>query len=471
LSEGIVMKRAVILCAFLLVGIAAAVGPPSRETEAQANCFPETGFCVTNPLFMEYFRVRGGVRIMGYPISRSFTLEGFEVQFFQRVIMQRQGNTVQRLNVLDPNVMPMTRANQSIFPGPDPALAAQAPQVGAPDYPRQVVEFVRQVAPDSWGGQPVGFFNLFNTTVPVDVAFPGQTPNPDLVTLLNLEIWGLPTSNPAADPGNGGFIYQRFQRGIMHFRAEVPVTEGILVGEYLKAVMTYRALPPDLAEDMRDSRYRAQYSPGSQGWLTRPAELPSTDLTGAFEPGSGPVGQPTPPPTVPPAATPTPTATATPTGPSVTIQVDDETIDPGQSISVTIIAQGSSNLYLLQWRTVYGDDDPDGDRSPATDPQLAPQDFFCDQDRTECANVWRVTPTTPGRYTLWARVQDVTSALSPWVGTPLRVREGNTPTPTPTITATPTATATATATATSTATPTATTISGMAATVTPTKSP
>jgi len=355
------MKRAVILCAFLLVGIAAAVGPPSRETEAQANCFPETGFCVTNPLFMEYFRVRGGVRIMGYPISRSFTLEGFEVQFFQRVIMQRQGNTVQRLNVLDPNVMPMTRANQSIFPGPDPALAAQAPQVGAPDYPRQVVEFVRQVAPDSWGGQPVGFFNLFNTTVPVDVAFPGQTPNPDLVTLLNLEIWGLPTSNPAADPGNGGFIYQRFQRGIMHFRAEVPVTEGILVGEYLKAVMTYRALPPDLAEDMRDSRYRAQYSPGSQGWLTRPAELPSTDLTGAFEPGSGPVGQPTPPPTVPPAATPTPTATATPTGPSVTIQVDDETIDPGQSISVTIIAQGSSNLYLLQWRTVYGDDDPDGD--------------------------------------------------------------------------------------------------------------
>ena len=130
---------------------------------------------------------------------------------------------------------------------------------------------MRRVAPDTWNGQPVGFFNLFNTTVPVEIAFPGTTPNPDLVTLLNLEIWGLPTSNPAADPGNGGFVYQRFQRGIMHFRAEVPVTEGILVGEYLKAVITNRSLPPDLAQDMQSSRFRAQYSPGSPGWLARPA--------------------------------------------------------------------------------------------------------------------------------------------------------------------------------------------------------
>ena len=461
------MKRAVILCGFLLVALGAALGPPGRNTEAQSNCFPETGFCVTNPAFMEYFRVRGGVRIMGYPVSRSFTLEGFEVQFFQRVIMQLQGNTVQRLNILDPNVMPMTRANQSIFPAPDPALAAQAPQVGTPDYARQVVEFVRQVAPDTWNGQPVGFFNLFNTTVPIAVAFPGTTPNPDLVTLLNLEIWGLPTSHPAADPGNGGFVYQRFQRGIMHFRASVPVTEGILVGEYLKAVMTNRALPTDLAEDMRSSRFNNQYSPGSPGWLARPADLPSTDLTGAFEPGAGPVTQPTPQPTAPPAATTTPTPTGTPSGPSVTIQVDDDLIDPGQTIVVTIIARGSTPLYLLQWRNLLDDDHPDGDYSAATDPQLAAQDFFCDEERTECANVWNVAPTTPGRYTLWARVQDKSGTLSSWVGTRLRIREGNPPTQTPTVTATPTATATTT----STATPTPTMVSGLAATATPTTAP
>ena len=269
-----------------------ATRPPGA---AQANCFPETDFCITNPQFANYFAERGGVRILGYPISRSFTLEGFEVQFFQRVILQMQGGQVARLNVLDPNVMPMTRANQSTFPPPDPALAAQAPPVTSPTYAQDVAAFIQRVSPNTWNGMPVGFYTLFSTTVPVDVAFTGQTPNPDQVTLLNLEIWGLPTSNPAADPNNGGFVYQRWQRGIMHFRAEVPVTEGILVGDYFKSVITGRNLPPDLAADMQGSRYLGQYSPGSPGWVARPAELPSTDMTGAFEPGTGAVTAPTPP--------------------------------------------------------------------------------------------------------------------------------------------------------------------------------
>src|SRR5215212_7856547 len=144
------MKRVAVLCAFLIVAVLSATAPPPRETDAQGTCFPETGFCVTNQAFMEYFRIRGGVRIMGYPVSRSFTLDGFEVQFFQRVILQMQGGQVNRLNVLDPSVMPMTRANQSVFPAPDPGLAAQAPQVDSRDYARQVVEFVRRVSPDSW---------------------------------------------------------------------------------------------------------------------------------------------------------------------------------------------------------------------------------------------------------------------------------------------------------------------------------
>ncbi|MFN8635660.1 MAG: hypothetical protein U0893_17570 [Chloroflexota bacterium] len=472
------MKRLAVLATFLVVSLVSAVAPPSHETEAQANCFSETGFCITNPAFAEYFRIRGGVRIMGYPVSRSFTLEGFEVQFFQRVILQLQGGQVQRLNILDPNVMPMTRANQSIFPAPDPSLAAQAPPVGSPDYPRQVVEFVRRVAPNTWNGQPVGFFTLFNTTVPVEIAFPGATPNPDLVTLLNLEIWGLPTSSPAADPGNGGFVYQRFQRGIMHFRAEVPVTEGILVGEYLKSVITNRALPPDLAEDMRNSRFRAQYAPGAPGWLARPAELSGTDLTAAFEPGTGPVAQPTAQPTPQPTAVPTSapaTATLTPTqtGAVVTIQVDDDLIDPGQSIRVTVIAHHSQALYLIQWRTTQGDENPDQDHSSALDPQLAGQDFFC-ESQPDCATVWTISPTTPGRYTLWARVQDVSTVVSPWVGTRLRIRDVPTPTQTaiPTATAVPpTATPIPTATPvppTATPLPTATPVSGQGITPTPT---
>ena len=145
----------------------AALAPSGRPSEAQANCFPETGFCITNPQFANYFAERGGVRILGYPISRSFTLEGFEVQFFQRVVLQMQGGQVARLNLLDPNVMPMTRANQSTFPPPDPALAAQAPPVTSPTYAQDVAAFIRRVSPDTWNGMPVGFYTLFSTTVPV----------------------------------------------------------------------------------------------------------------------------------------------------------------------------------------------------------------------------------------------------------------------------------------------------------------
>ncbi len=206
------MRRCALLAIFMVLSVAVASLPAAPAARAQAACYPETGFCITNPAFQQYLQLRGGTRVLGFPVSRSFTLEGFEVQFFQRVVLQLQGGQVSRLNILDAGVMPMTRANQSIFPGPDPALASAAPQVGRPNYAQQVVEYVRSVAPDTLNGQPVGFFNLFNTTVP---APPGA--NPDIVTLLNLEIWGVPTSRPATDPGNPAFIYQRFQRGIMHY--------------------------------------------------------------------------------------------------------------------------------------------------------------------------------------------------------------------------------------------------------------
>jgi hypothetical protein len=428
--DSVTMKQIAVLVGFFVAACVAAVLPPGTQTTAQTNCFQETGFCITNPAFTEYFRVRGGVRILGYPVSRSFKLDGFEVQFYQRVVLQLQGNTVQRLNILDPGIMPMTRANQSVFPGPDAALASQAPQVGSGDYARQAVEFVRRVSPNTLNGQPVGYFDLFNGTVPTDLAFPGQTPNPDLVTLLNLEIWGLPTSNPAPDPGNGGFIYQRFQRGIMHFRAEVPVTEGILVGDYFKSVITGKNLPPDLAEDMRQSRFFGQYNSGAPSWIARPGALPNSDLTGAFEPGSGAVtpgpSQPAPTPTpvqagptaVPGTATPTPTTAPTTT---VQIQLNDALIDPGEGIKVTVIANGTTGLSWIEWQ---GDDtgDPALDDSHRYD--------GCDS-RTQCAFVWDATPIKSGRQTLRARARDINGNRTDWVSTDLRVRDGPTVTPTP----------------------------------------
>ncbi|MBX7106934.1 MAG: hypothetical protein K1X57_22885, partial [Gemmataceae bacterium] len=216
-------------------------------------------------------------------------------------------------------------------------------------------------------------------------------------------------------------------------------------------------LPPDLAEDMRGSRYLGQYRPGAAGWLARPGDLPSTDLTAAFEKGTGPVTGPPAPATA--TSAPTATATAAPSGPSAAIYVDDALIDSGQALAITVIARDVEPLDNLQLHPVLGDERPDGDHSPATDPELAVRSVACD-GRLDCAFVWNVVPTTEGRYTLWARAQRQSGVLSDWVGTGLRIRPANTPTPTliptATLTATPTFTPTATATATFPPTATAT---------------
>src|SRR5262249_12361844 len=84
---------------------------------------------------------------------------------------------------------------------------------------------------------------------------------------------------------------------------------------------------------------------------------------------------------------------------------------------------------------------PDQDHSPATDPQLASQGIRCER-QTDCASVWTVTPTTPGRYTLWGRAADTAGNVSAWSSVRLRIRD--VATAAPTTTATPTSTVTPT---------------------------
>jgi hypothetical protein len=97
-------------------------------------------------------------------------------------------------------------------------------------------------------------------------------------------VWGAPISKPTADPHNGGFIYQRFQRGIMHYIAAQQTTQTILIADYLKQIlMNDPKLPSDLKQEARGSRFIGQYCPNKPNWLCRPADLPGTDLTSAFE--------------------------------------------------------------------------------------------------------------------------------------------------------------------------------------------
>jgi hypothetical protein len=175
------------------------------------------------------------------------------------------------MNLLDPDIFPYSRVNGSSLPGPEADLKAETPAVGSPGYGSEIVDFVRESAPDSFDGLAVGFGRTFF----------GVTADP----LINLEVWGAPISRPRRDPTNSNFVYQRFQRGVMHFDASTGRTQALLLADYMKAIMRARDLPVDLADAARGSKYFGQYCPSSARWVCRPADLPATDLTFAFESG------------------------------------------------------------------------------------------------------------------------------------------------------------------------------------------
>ncbi len=246
--------------------------------------FTQTNYRIDNDVFWDYFNKRGGINTFGYPVSRTFTLQGFTVQFFQRSIMQLGPDGAARsLNLLDPGLMPYTRINGSTFPAPDPSLAILAPVPGTPDYDTRVQEFIRNYAPDQFDGLSVNFYQAFQNTVKLQDAFPQGSGNPALLPLLNLELWGVPTSRPTYDPNNRNFVYLRFQRGIMHFDATNGATQGLLLADYLKSIITGVNLPGDLDAQAAGSAFYKQYNPNKANWVDRPDQLPATNLSYAFE--------------------------------------------------------------------------------------------------------------------------------------------------------------------------------------------
>lgn len=264
---------------------------PDPPTVDSGRHFPQSGFSVDNDAFWDYFIHRGGIRTLGYPISRTFQFQGHPTQFFQRVVLQEMpGGEVQRLNLLDPDLLPYTRINGSQFPSVMEEVKTATPRADAPDYDTRIIEFVRQYAPDELNGEKVGFFDAFTGTVTCQDAFPEGPCRPELLPLLNLEIWGAPTSRPTRDPSNARFIYLRFQRGILHYQGldahGNPITEGILLGDWFKSLITGRNLPPDLEAQAQavNSPYLRQYNPNAPNWVDRPEQLPATNLAFAFEP-------------------------------------------------------------------------------------------------------------------------------------------------------------------------------------------
>ncbi len=260
--------------------LAAVAAGAAQADEPDAWFFPETGFGVWNPKLRAYYESHGGVATFGFPISNVFTLYGIEVQLFQRQgIRIGPDGSPRGLNILQWPYLDYRRFGELTIPQVDDDLISAAPKAGSSGYTDAIRAFIRAHVPDSWQGREVGFLRQFLAAAPPGIPRPLQE-------LAALEFWGFPRSRPMPDPANAGFVYQRFQRGVMYYSATTGATNGLPLGDYLKSLMTGERLSAGLATAAADNPLLRQYAPHFPLGMRRPAELPDSDLTDAFLPAT-----------------------------------------------------------------------------------------------------------------------------------------------------------------------------------------
>ena len=275
---------ALVLVALVVVGgsVLPSVDPVSAQQDGRY--FQETGFRIDNDRIWDYFSKRNGKRNFGLPTSRTFQFLGAPTQFFQRHVLQVTSGGVRTLNLLDDGLLPYTTISGSTFPAMDQSVVSAAPKAGSASYADDVATYLDKFAPNSWEGEAVKFGDTFSNSVTLADAFPDGGGNAGLLTLLNLEIWGFPTSQPARDPANGNFVYLRFQRGVMHYDAGCKCTQGLLLADALKAIITGQNLPADLGAQAKESPLLGQYDPDVHNGPLREGLPGGIELGNAFRP-------------------------------------------------------------------------------------------------------------------------------------------------------------------------------------------
>jgi hypothetical protein len=96
------------------------------------------------------------------------------------------------------------------LPAADPALAFVTPTPDQPNYDARLQAFLEITVPDTWNGMPVAFLSTLNDT--------------------GVDVLGVPTSAPKADPNNPDFVYQRFQNGLLFYNATDGTTSVLALG-------------------------------------------------------------------------------------------------------------------------------------------------------------------------------------------------------------------------------------------------
>ena len=278
--------RLLVLVLLALVVVTGSVIPPVNQASAQQDSryFEETRFRIDNDRIWDYFSKRNGKRNFGLPTSRTFQFMGAPTQFFQRHILQVQGTSVKTLNLLEEGLLPYTTINGTTLPAVDESVVSAAPKAGSATYAEDVAGYLEKFAPNTWEGEPVKFGETFSSSVTLADAFPDGGGNAGLLMLLNLEIWGLPTSKPTRDPGNNNFVFLRFQRGVMHYDGSCKCTQALLLADALKSVITNQNLPADLGAQASESPLFGQYDPEIHNGPLRPGLPDGIELANAFRP-------------------------------------------------------------------------------------------------------------------------------------------------------------------------------------------
>ncbi len=246
----------------VLPGLAFAQAGPDAESVTRS--FADSGYQIRDDNVWTFFNQHGGSAVFGEPISREFTLYASPVQLFERAALQVQlDDSVQVVQLTAPAFLPYTHLAGLTVPAADPALAMVTPGPDQSDYSSRVMEFLRATVPETWNGRPVAFSST--------------------LIAQGVDVWGLPTSAPAADPRNPSFVYQRFVNGILMYDAATSTT-ALPLGKYLKDLLTGQNLPSDLAAEAATSPLMALYDPAAPLGLARPEAAANTDLTDAFTP-------------------------------------------------------------------------------------------------------------------------------------------------------------------------------------------
>jgi len=278
--------------------------PPPVDPITAARFFSSTGFAIGDDSMWTYFVRRGGQRTFGAPISRQFLLAGSQVQLFEKGMLAQDvdGNVVS-VNLLEEPLLPYDSFGDLRLPSVDPNLIALAPD---PSNPDAVQDFIASNAVEVFDQKFTKFYATYLGTVLYADAFFLGPGDPNLLPGFDLEIWGLPLSQPSyqvigynVTPGAGpngedlldpiyntSVVLQRFQRGVMRHDATTGTTSGAVLGPYLQALLMGQITDPEFADAAGFSPLWGQYNPdGDPGtWLDRPDDLPDTNLLLAFEP-------------------------------------------------------------------------------------------------------------------------------------------------------------------------------------------